>query len=568
MDSTQAQVFSTSSIYSEPPVDGKHIRLIRVTKAEDDQTVRCEFSSWPIGSTPPYNAISYTWGDQENTAMIMLNGVETTVRANCAYVLRQSHWHDHNGYVWIDALCINQDDIAEKNVQVAMMGDIYKHAERVLACVGAHADDSEYLLRVIQDEAELYTIIPKIVDLDEWVPLRDELPPKLHREICNWLLQMVPLGFTRRARAYAAFFQRPYFHRVWVLQELYMAREIVVCCGNDQLPFGLLPGYQLAMALVDKIRRKSLARVLKDCEGIDVCRTFLVQLLSRGIGRRRSHPPLQLSTMIDIGRRERDLRLTTARDMPFFVELKCQDPRDMVYATLSILDWPKLIPDYSISCFDLALSILEKSAPRDHDYMVVLSGWLVNNLQLHEQIIDIETRIYHLSIPGSGPPNPTSKQTQTHHIMAGYGYKLLKRNSQPGLYIEYNSRKSNTKRFLGPAMETGGMRAGDIAIRIHNVTPRWYSCMVVARAQEDGHFALIGYTAFEESLEPIRWTRTRLEIHLDAEDMLMLQILFLRELWPDTDEEFKEKKGLSKLLSRRVCRFEGSSFVVGVEEFR
>ncbi|KAI6797812.1 hypothetical protein KC332_g13920 [Hortaea werneckii] len=66
-------------------------------------------------------------------------------------MLRQLQKHRSHGYFWIDAICINQDDIDEKNCQVQMMGEIYESAECVIACLGEHADDSRLLFEHLGD---------------------------------------------------------------------------------------------------------------------------------------------------------------------------------------------------------------------------------------------------------------------------------------------------------------------------------------------------------------------------------------------------------------------------------
>ena len=142
--------------YFDLPDAATHIRLLRIIAAEEDNDVQCGLSVWSLESAPPYNAISYTWGARTETKTIQLNGHRLVVRSNCEYVLRQTYLYDHNMYIWIDALCIDQGNVPENNVQVAMMGDLYKRAERVLACIGQHADDSEYFMRVLYDNAQLY----------------------------------------------------------------------------------------------------------------------------------------------------------------------------------------------------------------------------------------------------------------------------------------------------------------------------------------------------------------------------------------------------------------------------
>ncbi|KAH8769859.1 heterokaryon incompatibility protein-domain-containing protein, partial [Diaporthe sp. PMI_573] len=91
---------------------------------------------------PLYHAISYVWGSPDEKVPILVNGRRMEVGRNCEYALKQSAWYGGACYVWCDAICIDQTNDDEKGHQVYMMGDIYRNAEAVLACVGAHADGS------------------------------------------------------------------------------------------------------------------------------------------------------------------------------------------------------------------------------------------------------------------------------------------------------------------------------------------------------------------------------------------------------------------------------------------
>jgi hypothetical protein len=63
---------------------------------------------------------------------------------------------DNKSYYWVDALCIDQKSLQERNHQVGIMGQIYSRAQHVFACVGPHADDSEYLVDVLDKKRTLF----------------------------------------------------------------------------------------------------------------------------------------------------------------------------------------------------------------------------------------------------------------------------------------------------------------------------------------------------------------------------------------------------------------------------
>ncbi|KAH8679717.1 heterokaryon incompatibility protein-domain-containing protein, partial [Tricladium varicosporioides] len=89
-------------------------------------------------SAPPYQALSYTWGAETPTYRLPI--VDTTnskghgleIRKNLSSFLRVFGKKHPRKWIWIDQLCINQDDLAERNDQVQRMGEIYSKASEVL----------------------------------------------------------------------------------------------------------------------------------------------------------------------------------------------------------------------------------------------------------------------------------------------------------------------------------------------------------------------------------------------------------------------------------------------------
>ncbi|KAF2175010.1 hypothetical protein K469DRAFT_508591, partial [Zopfia rhizophila CBS 207.26] len=101
---------------------------------------------------------------------------------------------------WAVAVCINQNDLDEKSEQVPIMGEIYSRATKVYAWLG---EADRQMDCVFDDEAGT---LPEQSDLDD---------DMLHEEF-NWLRPL---------------YVRPYWRRVWIVQELVLAKAVVVCCG-------------------------------------------------------------------------------------------------------------------------------------------------------------------------------------------------------------------------------------------------------------------------------------------------------------------------------------------------
>ncbi|KAF5725230.1 het-domain-containing protein [Fusarium mundagurra] len=137
---------TTSSGYRQLAPSLSQIRLLHLQplRTKDHRSsapwykcvsLECTFETVHLASSPPYEALSYTWGDEKASVRILLNGEEFSVRPNLANALAALRISEPR-VLWVDALCINQEDIKERNHQVGMMRDIFRRAERVLVWLG------------------------------------------------------------------------------------------------------------------------------------------------------------------------------------------------------------------------------------------------------------------------------------------------------------------------------------------------------------------------------------------------------------------------------------------------
>lgn len=100
-----------------------HIRLLKILKGSVYELVKCALTAWPLDTAPSFYAVSYTWGEPSDLAVIVIDAKCRTVRRSCEYVLQQAYASGVDTYYWIDAICIDQTNTNEKNYQVAMMGE-------------------------------------------------------------------------------------------------------------------------------------------------------------------------------------------------------------------------------------------------------------------------------------------------------------------------------------------------------------------------------------------------------------------------------------------------------------
>lgn len=110
-----------------------NIRLLRLRHDSTPDSIECELTSSSLDCGTDYTAVSYVWGDASaGVRSVLLNGRPIPVGHNLWTLLLHLTKEQHKGYLWIDALCIQQTNVAEKNHQVAIMGQIYAGAKEIL----------------------------------------------------------------------------------------------------------------------------------------------------------------------------------------------------------------------------------------------------------------------------------------------------------------------------------------------------------------------------------------------------------------------------------------------------
>jgi hypothetical protein len=114
----------------------RQIRLLSIHSSTWDEDVCCDIEIHDLSRAPEYQAISYTWCAKTPIHTIQLGAEKFGVRHNCLYALKQARMLGRKDcLIWVDSICINQDDAAEKASQVSIMGDHFRQAESVLASV-------------------------------------------------------------------------------------------------------------------------------------------------------------------------------------------------------------------------------------------------------------------------------------------------------------------------------------------------------------------------------------------------------------------------------------------------
>jgi len=141
--------------YHGPRLPASSIRLLRLLpQLLPNSPIECTLFPCDLldsEATHPFEAISYVWGSQDNLQCISVNGSECKVGENLHALLLHLRDRFIERVIWVDVICINQEDIAEKGYQVQSMAKIYAKASRVLVWLGIATDTSKQALDRIRE---------------------------------------------------------------------------------------------------------------------------------------------------------------------------------------------------------------------------------------------------------------------------------------------------------------------------------------------------------------------------------------------------------------------------------
>lgn len=217
---------SVNSVYQ--PLDGSEIRLICIKPGTSDTSITCELQKFLLETSPSYCALSYVWGDEKDTRPITVNGQSFNVTINLFTGLQELRkWQqaqkpiyqnvklDLQTRFWIDAICINQANIKEKSEQIPRMGKIYGAADQVIAWLGPNRSEEDVIVREVFEKANQLDVLYR-------------QPEFGLAAIPAFASYMAEAGGTTDLGAFCdamvSVIRRPWFSRVWVLQEAVLAR--------------------------------------------------------------------------------------------------------------------------------------------------------------------------------------------------------------------------------------------------------------------------------------------------------------------------------------------------------
>lgn len=232
-------------LYTYTPLESDSgIRVVELLpKNNDSHTIYCNIHHTTIDSHQyRYAALSYTWGSTELTEPILCDGKKCFITANLHFALSKlrdlgcaptaTRPNARSYFIWVDALCINQSRdpaaLRERERQVLMINRIFRQAQNVIADIGPLTNEPE-------GEIPIQKLIPFLAVLQNYLSVPANTWSDAHQDV----------GILKSFNLYSSadlvrsplfdILSRPWFRRVWIIQEFVLAEQFIVIIANTRI---------------------------------------------------------------------------------------------------------------------------------------------------------------------------------------------------------------------------------------------------------------------------------------------------------------------------------------------
>ena len=355
---------------SIPSITASQLRILTLDPGVVGDRLVGRVQEFNFSDAPPYYALSYTWGQEPDLHPIFLQGKKRLIRSNLFHALQRIRLRSGPINLWIDSICINQQDDSERTSQVRQMADIYRNATGVLIWLGEEDSTSQLAMDVVEEIVQ-----PNYSWRGPW-----------------W----EDYGFV----ALAQILERPWFRRRWVLQEAAISSNSTIFCGDRQV-------YMSTFAMAVNLVRARLSTTTPP--DIQTNQSSPIAFLAIF----RDSPAVRLLDTIEGAFRRSDegaivhrrLSLETLVDLARFSDTS--DHRDTVYSLLSLARDATVLsissqidvlvdPDYSKTVLDVYSDFILHCIHHSGSLDILLPPWAplqstthvvrdVNVSELHNQ---------------------------------------------------------------------------------------------------------------------------------------------------------------------------------------
>ncbi|KAK0611705.1 heterokaryon incompatibility protein-domain-containing protein [Immersiella caudata] len=362
----ECRPWCTRDLYPSLP-SGNAIRILEVMPGTHESPLICNLH---IATLPQavnsYSALSYAWQvgfEPTPLRTIICNDREVQIGENLFDALQRIRHVTSSRMIWADALCINQEDVEERSMQVAKMGDIFHGAYEVLVWLGLEGTPSWQAFSAKAALSDLCTIINKWRE-NSGKGSRIQRAEFYRRSADGDVQAVTECAPDERSKRFGynkywwaetlELFHRRWFHRVWVIQEVALARSARVLLGEYEISWEVI-GLAASIlrtnfnTLVPTITHRHTRKTLSAFRTGGLNAYFMYRLSRSQSHKERMNPDFHQL-----------LILTRSFD--------CQDDRDRIYGLIGLpfsrssgVDGsPFIVPDYSKPAAEVYLEVVTK----------------------------------------------------------------------------------------------------------------------------------------------------------------------------------------------------------------
>jgi hypothetical protein len=315
--------------------DSREIRTLSLYPGEWDSVICCGMTAVSLDAISDnealsYVALSYVWGNESITDPVQVNGIEIDVTRNLKSALQHLRKQDTPLKLWVDAVCINQEDEEEKSHQIYLMDRIYKQCSEGYIWLGCNPPGSSVLETVSPtvgyDHFELIHHFRDDKHLSELSCFSRE------RENHEYSFK-VDSNFDRAWAGLSDVIQSPWWARLWTVQEAILPPTVTLIYGRSRISWTkLLEATEKCVRHWWSCCGEASQVFPKDVS--DELHVFCRWILNLRLARSQRGRTFDLCDLLQqYGHRE------------------CKDPKDKIFGLLALVDqkkYPTLIPDCNL----------------------------------------------------------------------------------------------------------------------------------------------------------------------------------------------------------------------------
>lgn len=219
---TQLQTVFSDKLYQHERLDDGHLRVLTLFPGDELDPLHGLIWVTRLDAKVHYTTVSYVWGPKSRRKHALHTPVgRLTITEPLYFTLKKLRKRHKSEVLWVDAICINQDDDNEKTEQVKMLAQIFQNSAQTLGFIQDNGESKEVIEMLMQVRA-------REVLCEDSVDWPRNLPtcPK------GWNKRGLPPSLDPIWSKTADFFRNDWFRRVWIIQEVVIARNMKLVCGK------------------------------------------------------------------------------------------------------------------------------------------------------------------------------------------------------------------------------------------------------------------------------------------------------------------------------------------------